>query len=147
MSFNSVEDILKSIIKWERDFDSFYSLLEEYLKDEKARKAAEVLQMRHEKILKELESIDLEKYGHIEFVKYVPDYSEEDRFEIEADAAVEDLFYKILGHEEKRIEYYKRLRNIVVFERSRELFDMLIQLKTGQVKEIKALLDSYDLAL
>ncbi|OGX37625.1 MAG: hypothetical protein A3C36_05080 [Omnitrophica WOR_2 bacterium RIFCSPHIGHO2_02_FULL_52_10] len=147
MSFNSVEDIVKAIITWEKDFDSFYSTLEEYLKDEKSRKAAEVLQLRHEKILKELESIDLEKYGHIEFVKYVPEYSGEDRFEIAADAAVEDLFYKILDHEEKRIEYYRRLRNIVVFEKSRELFDMLIQLKTGQAKEIKALLDSYNLAM
>ena len=147
MSFNSVEDIIKSIITWERDFDSFYSMLEEYLKDEKSRKAAEILQLRHEKILRELEDIDLEKYGHIEFLKYVPEYRGEERFEIAADADVEDLFYKILDHENNRIAYYKRLRGIAVFEKSRELFDMLIQLKTGQVKEIKALLDSYDLAL
>lgn len=37
--------------------------------------------------------------------------------------------------------------NIVNFQKSKIIFEMIIQLKTWQVKEISALLESYDLAM
>jgi hypothetical protein len=39
------------------------------------------------------------------------------------------------------------LRGVLVYEKSKDLLDMLLKFKVGQIKEIKSLMDNYDLAL
>lgn len=150
MTTYSLEEILKLIIKWEKRLDAFYDVMEEYLTNERSRKTTLVLQERQKKTVDALEGINVKDFARTEFIKNVPDFHGEDlipHFEIDANSSPKEVFETILGHEEKLEEYYTHLKDVLVCTKSKELLDMLLQFKIGQIKEIKSLMDSYDLAL
>jgi hypothetical protein len=150
MTTYSLEEILRLIVKWEKRLDSFYDVMEEYLTNERSRKTTLVLQERQKKTVEALEKINIKDYARTEFIKNIPDSHSEDlipHFEIDADSSPKEVFETILGYEEKLEEYYARLKDVLVYIKSKELLDMLLRFKVGQIKEIKSLMDSYDLAL
>lgn len=150
MAFNSLDEVLKQIIQWEKRLDTFYDLMEEYLTHRESRQTAEVLKRQQEKALGMLDTIDIKQYEHIEFIKNIPDYRSEDiipHFEISADSSPAEVFETILSYEEKLEKYYTHIRDVLTYTESKDLFDMLIQHKLGQIKEIKALMDNYDLTV
>ncbi len=151
MSVYSLDETLELIIRWEKRLDSFYDAMEEYLTNERSRKTTLVLQERQKKTIKVLEKINIKDYhAETEFIKNVSDFHSEDlipHFEIDANSLPKEVFETILSYEEKLEEYYEHLRNVLVYEGSKDLLDMLLKFKTGQIKEIKSLMDSCGLAL
>lgn len=150
MAFYNLEEILRLVIAWEEELYSFYDMMEEYLKDERSRQTADLLQKKQVKAIEMLRSINLKEYAHAEYVKNIPDYLSEDvmpHFEIAADSSPREVMETILSYEEKLEVFYTHLRDVLTFAKSRDLFDMLIQFKMGQIKEIKACIDSCDLAI
>ncbi|MBI5416119.1 MAG: hypothetical protein HZA29_04820 [Candidatus Omnitrophica bacterium] len=150
MTIYSLDQILKLIIIWEERLDSFYDMMEEYLKDKRSRETAFVLQRRQVKALEMLKGIDPKEYAHVEYVRNVSDYPPQNimsHLEIPADSSPRDVLEAVLTYEEELEKFYTHLRDVLAYAKSKELFDMLIQFKMGQIKEIRACLDSYDLAL
>ncbi len=149
MAFKTVAEILKLVQQWEERLNSFYDIMEEYLKDGRSRETAVLLQKEQTKAIKMLKDINFKEYGRAEYVQNVPDYGSEEvipHFEISADSSPKEVFETILEYEEKLEKFYTHLRDIVTFEKSRDLLDMLVQFKMGQIKKIKACMDSLDLA-
>ena len=147
MAFKNVAEILKLVQQWEERLNSFYDIMEEYLKDGRSRETAVLLQQEQAKAIKMLKEINLKEHGRAEYVQNVPDYDSEEiipHFEISADSSPKEVFETILEYEEKLEKFYTHLRDIVTFEKSRDLLDMLVQFKMGQIKKIEAFMDSYD---
>lgn len=150
MAIYSVEEILKNIIKWEKQMDQFYAKIHDRLKNKSSQKVVEALKKRQRKTLDVLANINVAEYKNTEFMKNIPDYRSEQvihHYEITENAQPKEIFDQVLMFEEDLENYYKILRNIVVFSKSQELLDMLIRFKMGQIKEIKALMDGYDLTV
>lgn len=150
MAFYTLGQMIGLFTQWEEELYAFYDMMEEYLRDERSRETAYVLQRGQVKALEVLKNIDPKDYDHSEYIKNVPDYHSEDvipHFEMSADSSPREVFETVLGFEEKLEEFYTHMRDLAVFTKSKELFDMLIQFKMGQIKEIKAYMDSFDLAV
>lgn len=150
MTILGLDEVLKLIVGWEQKMDTFYGLMEKNLKNERSQKAAAVLRKEQRKTLDVLEAIDTSSYKNVEMVKNLPDYHSEEvlpHYDISENSSPMDVFQTILNYEEKLEEYYVHLKSVLVYEKSKDLLDMLINFKMGQIKEIKALMDSFDLAV
>ncbi len=150
MSFYRIDEILKLVIGWEQRLNSFYEMMEEYLKDKRSRQIVLLLQQQQVKTLEVLKGINVKEYDHTEYVKNIPDYHSEEimpHFEISADSSPVEVFETILSYEEKLEKFYTHIRDVLTFTKSKELLDMLIQFKMGQIKQIKAYMDSCDLVM
>jgi rubrerythrin len=150
MAIYSLDELLQMILQWERHLLYFYLDLADYLKDARARRVAGVLLEEQEKVLHMLEAIDINDYKQVEFIKNAPDFHSETvipRLEIPAEASALEVLGTGLHFEEKLEEYYLHLRDIVVYTKSKELLEMLIPFKMGQIKRIKSFMDNYDLAV
>ena len=147
MNFKTVGEILRLVVGWENDLDGLYALSEDYLNNGKSRIVAKALHKRHKNILEKIMSIKIGDYKNTEFIKNPPLSVWDEKLSVSAQASVEQYFSEMLGFEEKLLEYYKHVRDVCVYEKSRDVFDVLINLKKSQVKEIKGLMDSFDLAV
>lgn len=150
MAIYSLDQILELIIKWEKRLDDFYDIMEEYLTSVRSRKTAALLQERQRKVIDALEKINIADYKNTEYIKNIPDNHSEElipHFEINADSSPAEIFQTVLEYEQRLEQYYTHLKDILVYTKSKELLDMLLQFKMGQIKEIKGMMDSHDLAL
>jgi len=150
MAIQRLDQILEKIIGWENQLESCYEHMEKSLKNEQARKTVELLKERHLRNSEVFDSIHINDYKNSEFIKNAPEYTIKEDYcqcEISDDTGAEDLLFKILRFEEEIEKYYTHLRDVLVYARSKELFDMLKQYKMGQIKAIKALMDSLDLVM
>ena len=150
MAIKRLDEILKIIFSWEDQLNHFYGPVVQHLKSTRSRKVVELLKEQQEKTLEVLKGIDLREYKNTEYVKSPPDYHSEaviPHLEITEDSSPDDIFEHILSYEEKLEEYYTHLREILVYQKDRELLDMLIQFKLGQIKRIKSYMDHYDLVI
>jgi rubrerythrin len=150
MAIYHVEEILKKIVEWEEWLEKFYVLMLKVSKNERSRKTVCVLQRNHEKNLNILRNIHPQDYHPSEFIKNAPDYHSADvipHYELQESSSPEEIFEKIIGYEEKLLDFYRHLRQLAVYQKTKDLFDMLINFKISQIKEIKGIMDSYDLAV
>ncbi len=150
MAIYSLEEILDLIKRWEKGLLYFYRLLYRGLKNPRSKKIVQMLRKQQGTTVHFLEHIDLNDYKHAEFIKNIPDFHKDDiipHFVITPEAKPEDIFERILNFEEKLKDYYGHLKDVAVFQKSKELFEMLIQFKLGQIKEIKSYMDSFDLVI
>jgi hypothetical protein len=150
MAFHTMEDVLKKILIWEEKLIDFYRSLKPRLKNERTRKIVDALKQRQEKTINIVKQIKPQDYKLTEFMKYLPSDMKGDvlpRLDQVENITPEELFSDILEYEEKMEEYFNRLKNIAVYPKSKDLVAMLIQFKLEQIKEIKALMDDYELAV
>lgn len=149
MAFHSMEEVLKKIIGWEERLAAFYRNIYSRLKNERTRKVVESLKQRQEKALNIIRQIKPVDYHETEFMKYLPpdimtdvlpDLDNVDQL------TPEELFMDVIEYEENMENYFHRLKNIAAYPKSKELVEMLIRYKWEQIKEIKALMDGYELA-
>ena len=109
-----------------------------------------ILKKRLTENLKILDKVNIEDYKNTEIIKNIPDIHSEEVIPVVVlfeNSSPEEIFTKVLEFEKKLEEFYRQLRRVLVYSKSKELLDMLIQFKEGQIKEIKSLMDSYDLVM
>ena len=150
MAVYSLDEILRLIIEWEKKLLRYYTLMEKYLARERSKKTIEALKRQQIKTLVVLGKINIKDYKKTEYLKNVPDSHSVEvivPLEISKDSQPQEIFEKILNYEEKLEEYYQHIRGVLAYAKSKELFDMLIQFKLGQIKRIKSYMDSYDLVM
>ena len=150
MTLTSVGDILKFILTWENSLGKYYGHLQRCLVNERSRTAIKILNDQQDQILAILSTLDIKEYTDREFVQNIPDYHKEEiiaSLQMSTNCPAAELFERILDCEEKLESFYTQVRSILVSKKSKELFDLLIQLKVLQIREIKELMGYYDMAV
>ncbi len=145
MAIQRLDQILRTIIGWEKRLLVCYENMEQTMHDVRSKGIVVTLKERQIKHLKVFDSINMDEYKDSEFIKNLPEYTIKENYcqcEISNEASGEEIMYKVLMYEEEIEKYYKHLRDVLVYTQSKDLFDMLIQFKMGQIKEIKALMDN-----
>lgn len=149
MSFNSVQEVLELLIGWENKLLACYEGIYDQLKSERTALALEYLVKEQRKTVAALAQLNLEDYEKSEFMKFIPDYKSEaiiPHIDISEFSSAEELLSSVLVYEEKLNEFYGRLYEIASYEKSKDLFEMLRNFKLTQVKNIKSVLDGWDLS-
>lgn len=150
MTIIRFSEILKSIVQSEEKLSVFYLKAAERLRDHRSREVVELLQAEQDKVLETLSGMNLKTYKDAEFVKNPPEFSDVELIG-DVSAIVKDspgqILALILNFEEKLKEYYTHVRNVLAFDKDRELMDMLIQMKLNQIKRIKSYIDDYNLVI
>ncbi|MCA9393897.1 MAG: hypothetical protein H6756_06040 [Candidatus Omnitrophica bacterium] len=149
MAVYSLNQIITIITGWEKDLQEFYGLLDHNLKDESARLLTGLLKKDQEGTVEMLERITLKKDEDLEYQKNLPNYGNRNiipDFKLTELATAKDVLDQVFDYEEELLSVYQHLRKIVVYQQSKDLLDMLIQRKLGQVKKIKSCMDSEGLA-
>lgn len=150
MTIIRFSEILKSIVQSEEKLSVFYLKAAERFRDHRSREVVELLQAEQDKVLETLSGMNLKAYKDAEFVKNPPEVSDVE-FIIDVRAIVKDspgqILARILNFEDKLKEYYTHVRNVLAFDKDRELMDMLIQMKLNQIKRIKSYIDDFNLVL
>lgn len=150
MTIIRFSEILKNIVQSEEKLSVFYLKAADRLRDHRSREVVELLQAEQDKVLETLSGMNLKAYKDAEFVKNPPEVSNVE-FIIDVRAIVKDspgqILARILNFEDKLKEYYTHVRNVLAFDKDRELMDMLIQMKLNQIKRIKSYIDDFNLVL
>ncbi len=148
--YQSLKEIIRNIQDLEKDFRRFLDGAEKNLENERSLTALRTLRERLAGEPSAIERINPDELGSTEFVKNVPVVSSRAVLpdcEVRPGASPEEVFTRILEREERLKELYTRLRDVVVYSKSREICDMIVQEKMKRIKEIKGFLDGLDLAL
>lgn len=148
MAIYSIDEILELITRWEEHMRDYYESIVTNLDDERSCKTAALLKRLQDKTLKIIEAIDINEYKKTEIIKNIPDIHSQENiptYTFKHDASPMDVFTTVLAYEEKLEEFYMHLRSIAVYEKTRDILDMLVQSKMGQIKQIKAFMDDADM--
>lgn len=149
MAIYSLNQIIDIITGWEKDLQEFYRVLDHHLKDESARILTGLLKKDQDGTVEMLERIRLKKDEELEYQKNLPDYKSKNiipDFHLTELASAKDVLDQVFDYEEELLGVYQHLRKAVVYQQSKDLLDMLTQRKMGQIKKIKACMDSEGLA-
>lgn len=150
MAIKEVSDVLDMIIGWEEQMEETYGELEISMESERSRKLVGFLKDRQAKALIMYKNIDVDQYVDIEYIKNIPacnDIIETCVCKISKDDTPDQVFDKVMTYEENIEIFYDHLRKELVYDKSKELFDMLVKFKLGQIKGIKRFMDDYELAI
>lgn len=145
MAIYSLNQIIEIITRWERDLQEFYRVLDKNLKDDSARIVTCLLEKDQEGTVETLERIQLKKDEDLEYQKNLPDYKRKNiipDFNLTELATSRQVLDQIFDYEEELLSLYQHLRTMVVYQQSKDILDMLIQRKLGQIKKIKSCMDS-----
>lgn len=150
MTITRFSAILKSIVESEEKLGVFYLKAAERLRDQRSREVVKLLKAEQDKTLETLSGMNLKAYKDAEFIKNPPDLKG-DEFINDVHAIVKDsprqVLERILRFEEMRKEYYTHVRNVLAFDKDRELMDMLLQMKFNQIKRIRSYIDDDNLVI
>ncbi len=145
MAIYSLNQIIDIITGWEKDLLEFYRVLDQNLKDESARLLTCLLMKDQDGTVEMLERIGLKKDEKLEYQKNLPDYKRKNiipNFNLTEFSSAHDILDQIFDYEEELLGVYQSLLKVVVYGQSKDLLEMLIQRKMGQIKKIKACMDS-----
>jgi len=147
MPYRDLQDILNLTVGWEKELKDLYDVAEVALRDEKSRKVVALLRDKLVKNLQVLESVQVERYGKTERVRYSFDLRSEDlipKTKLKKDSTPKEIFERILECEEKVKDFYANVRDLLVSSDQQELIGSLVTFKTGQIIDIKNYMESYD---
>lgn len=148
MSFLGIDELLVLIRKWEKQMKAYYDFLEWNIRDPRARRMMEEIKKLLNKHLEQLNSINDRDYQQIEYVKYLSDEIRENlipELVSSPQSNPQEVLEALIVSECKLEKFYMSMADKMIYARSKVLFEMLIAMKVSQIKELKKLLDSYEL--
>ena len=146
ISFKNLQDILQITLKWETKLRDFYDVAELAMRNDDSKRVVALLKDRLSAKMDVLQNIDMKKFGTTEWIRYLPDYKDEDLIPVGAirrESSPDELFTHLLGYEEKLRIVYSRIGETLINQRQKELFESLAQFKGEQIEEIKRLMAHY----
>ncbi len=147
MPYEDLQEVLARAIGWEKELKDLYDVAEIALRDERSRRLVGILKDRLVKNLQVLESVDVEKYGKTEWVRYTLDFRMDEvvpKTRLKKDSPPKEIFERIMESEEKLRDFYTIIRDMLVSAAQQELFTSLVTFKTAQIIEIKDYMDTYN---
>lgn len=148
MTMASLEEMLRALISLERKLNLFYLKLKLAVTSDKSRAIVDAFQKRQERAVDLLREIGLREFRHSGFIQTPPERKDGEsipRLGLFGGSSSIEILEKILGYEEKLLQCYIHLKDITAYQNSRELIEMLVKFKLGQVKQIKRFMVSYEL--
>ncbi|MGE0268715.1 MAG: hypothetical protein AB7S78_09720 [Candidatus Omnitrophota bacterium] len=144
MAVYSLDQIIDMITAWEKDLQKFYKKIKSRLAEEEAVQAVTLLSSDQEKMIKFLDQVSQNHHEKLEYHKNLPEYKNiVHGIDLNGPVTAKTFFEKIFDYEEELLKIYQNLRDIVTFDRSKEVLDMALQMKMGQIKKIKGCMDSF----
>ena len=146
ISFRNLQDILQITMRWEKKLKDFYDVAELAMRSDESKRVVALLKDRLSAKMDVLQNIDMKKFGTTEWIRYAPDYKDEDLIPIGAiqrESSPQELFTHLLGYEEKLQNVYTRIAETLITQRQKELFESLAQFKGEQIEEITRLMANY----
>ena len=146
ISFKSLDDILRITLQWEQRLGDFYDVAEIAMQNEESKRVVALLRNKLTEKLRVLESIDLNKFGKTEWIRYAPDYKEDELFstgKIQRQSSPQEIFTHLANYEEKLKNVYARIAESLIAQTQKELFESLAQFKGEQIEEINRLMVKY----
>ena len=77
-SYTDLKELIAKATSWEKQLKDLYDVAELGLQDTESKKLASVLRDKLVRKLEVLEHIDTDKFGKTEWMKFAPDYKDED---------------------------------------------------------------------
>lgn len=146
IAFKDLSEILKITIRWENRLKDFYDVAEFAMKSEESKNVIRLLRDHLVEKLRILSGIDLASYGRTEWVRYVPDYREDELIpvhKIHRQATPREIFTHLLDYEEKLKGIYAGIAAVLVNRAQKELFESLARFKEEQAEEVRRLMASH----
>lgn len=147
ISFKNLEDILNITIKWEIKLKDFYDVAEFALQNKESKKVVAVLRENLLKNLEVLKNINISSFGKMGWIRYAPDYKDEDLIPIQKisrESTPDEIFTQILEFEIKLKNFYSTILNKLVTIKQKELFESLAAFKDEQIFEINKFMDRFN---
>ena len=145
IAFQDLKDILKKTLSWERKLKDFYEVAQVALSRDESKKVVGLLMGKLQEKLDILERIDLDSFGQTAWIRYAPDFKDEDLIpvgKIQRGSSPEEIFEHLLDYEMKLKSIYSHIAGNLVTRNQKELFESLALFKEEQIEEIDGLMKS-----
>ena len=143
ISFADLKQVLAKSILWERKLKDFYDVAEYALRDLESKKTVAELRAGQVERLEVLDNIDVARFGRCEWVRYAPDYDDEDMVplhRIARESTPKQVVDQILASARKLRNFYATVASRLVTRDQKELFESLATFKDNQISQIEQLL-------
>jgi hypothetical protein len=139
IAFKNLKEILERTVKWEKKLKDFYDVAEFALSNKESKQVVVLLRENLLNRLDILKKINLDDYGKTEWIRYAPDYKDDELIPVKTisrDADPLMIFTQILEYEQKLREFYKTISEKLVVLKQKDLFESLVKFKDEQIFEI-----------
>ena len=142
-AYADLKDLLKVSIRWETKLQDFYDVAEFALANTESKSAVALLRENHQERLSVLKGIRVDDFGKSEWVRFARDYHDEDILptkSVTRDSTPEEIVGAIQEYERKLRGYYAAVRDHVIGDGHKDLFESLVTFKDNQIADIDRLL-------
>lgn len=150
MAYQSLKEILDINLQLDKKFHVYLSNLARDVKEAPLKMVLETLRDRLDHDWESVLHLEENDFGSVEFIKEVPDTKIEDYFPgFEAGETSDPVKFitRVLEFEEKQLTFYTQLKEKTAYTKSKEICDMMIKFKMGQIKGIERVLENHNLAI
>ena len=138
-SYTDLKELITKATLWEKQLKDLYDVAELGLQDKESKKLASLLRDKLVQKLEVLEHIDVDKFGKTEWMKFAPDYREEDiipRKAITKDSSPQEVLNQLLTFEQRMKDFYVKIFDALNNESHKDLLNSLVTFKDEQVNEL-----------
>ncbi len=144
IAFADLKELLTATIRWEKRLKDFYDVAEYALQSRESRRAVAQLREGLLERLSVLEGIDVARFGRAEWVRFAPDYGDEEMVPVHAlsrESTPQQLVGVILSCSRRLRDFYAGVAAHLISRDQKDLFQSLATFKDNQISQIERLLD------
>ena len=138
-TYKDLQSLLDISVKWEKDLKDLYEVAELGIKNKKSKELVQFLLAKQTSMHEILTNIDVNNFGHDEFIMYTPEDHTEDlipQHDINSQTEPDEIIGMIRDYEAKLKGYYKDIADHLISDSQKELFISLVTLKDAQLEAI-----------
>lgn len=147
MAIYAMSEILKFVLDWEESIlRSYHSISKVFLSDAGVANLMHILQKDQNRLLESLRMLDIKNIQHVEFLKNVRNYPIDPPVrvvDVTEGASVFEILTDVMDVHEDLLKEYRHLKDLAQYERSKDVIDILIDLKLSQIKKISSYMESF----
>ena len=146
ISFQSLDEVLKTTLRWEQRLKDFYDVAEIALQNDESKHVIALLRSKVEEKLEVLKKVRPEHYGQTAWIRYLADYDEDDligKGDINRTSGPVELFTHLATYEGKLKSFYAEVADKLTNQGQKELFESLSRFKSEQVDELHRLMKAH----
>lgn len=145
-AFEDLRDIYKRAVQWEKALSDLFDVAEIGLKRPESKKVMGLLYQEHRAKLQVLENVNIDDFGHTEWIKYPPRFDEDEMIpkrKMTKHTPPEEVLQLILDFQNRQEIFYQAIHDKLVAPRQKELFASLVTFKHNQADGIRKLMEGY----
>lgn len=149
MAYQSLRELICDIAHSDKDVIGYLEIVIPLLDGEKHRLAARTVRDMFTQDIDSIDSLLQQDLGDVEFVKEVPDRDHDITLlamdQVEKHEPVE-MIQRILEQQQEQLLFFEKLSDVVVYTKSKDICEMMIKYKEGQIKALRRLMESHRLS-